>query len=143
VSAERDGRKCIKWSYFIRRYGPPISSQHSRLYGRVGWRTQLRLGYSLNWKATDCSKSAVLNSLRSPESKRGYRHAIDDCIQWYCSEPHLSFNKTVVIRYRRCLEDRHLAPGITNGRLAAVRRLAYEASDAGLLNPESAAGLDV
>jgi hypothetical protein len=33
----------------------------------------------------DHSKSAVLNSLRSPESKRGYRHAIDEFIQWYCS----------------------------------------------------------
>ena len=89
----------------------------------------------------DCSKSAVLNSLRSPESKRGYRHAIVDFIQWYCSEPRLSFNKTVVTRYRICLEDRHLAPGTINGRLAAVRRLAYEASDAGLLSPELAAGI--
>ena len=34
----------------------------------------------------DHSKSAVLDSLRSPESKRGYRHAIDEFIQWYCSE---------------------------------------------------------
>ncbi len=31
----------------------------------------------------DHSKSAVLNSLRSPESKRGYRHAIDEFIQWF------------------------------------------------------------
>ncbi len=44
-------------------------------------------------------------------------------------------------RYRICLEDRHLAPGTINGRLAAVRRLAYEASDAGLLSPELAAGI--
>jgi len=29
----------------------------------------------------DPSKSAVLDSLRSPESKRGYRHAIDELIQ--------------------------------------------------------------
>ena len=41
------------------------------------------------------SKSAVLDSLGSPESKRGYRHAIDEFIQWYCSEPRLSFNKIV------------------------------------------------
>jgi len=46
-----------------------------------------------------------------------------------------------VTRYRICLEDRHLAPGTINGRLAAVRRLAYEASDAGLLSPELAAGI--
>ena len=89
----------------------------------------------------DHSRSAVLNSLRSPESKRGYRHAIDEFIEWYCSEPRLSFNRIVVTRYRIHLEDRHLAPGTINGRLAAVRRLAYEAADAGLLSPELAAGI--
>jgi len=89
----------------------------------------------------DHSKLAVLDSLRSPESKRGYRHAIDEFIQWYCSEPRLSFNKTVVTRYRIALENRQLAAGTINGRLAAVRRLAYEAADAGLLSPELAAGI--
>ena len=89
----------------------------------------------------DHSKAAVLNSLRSPESQRGYRHAIDEFIAWYCSEPRLSFNKTVVTRYRIHLESRLLAAGTINGRLAAVRRLAYEAADAGLLSPELAAGI--
>jgi hypothetical protein len=64
----------------------------------------------------DHSRRAVLNSLRSPESKRGYAHAIDEFIQWYCSEPRLSFNKVVVTPYRICLEDRHLARGTINGR---------------------------
>jgi integrase len=41
-------------------------------------------------------------------------------------------NKTVVTRYRIHLEDRQLAPGTVNVRLAAVRRLAYEAADTGL-----------
>ena len=89
----------------------------------------------------DHSKAAVLNSLRSPESQRGYRHSIDEFICWYCSEPRLSFNKTVVTRYRIHLESRLLAAGTINGRLAAVRRLAYEAADAGLLSPELAAGI--
>jgi site-specific recombinase XerD len=89
----------------------------------------------------DHSRSAVLDSLRSPESKRGYQHAIDEFVQWYCSEPRLSFNKTVVTRYRIHLENRQLAAGTINGRLAAVRRLAYEAADAGLLSPELAAGI--
>ncbi len=89
----------------------------------------------------DHSKSAVLDSLRSRESKRGYRHAIDEFIQWYCSEPRLSFSKVVVTRYRIFLENRNLAAGTINGRLAAVRRLAYEAADAGLLSPELAAGV--
>jgi site-specific recombinase XerD len=52
-----------------------------------------------------------------------------------------SFNRTVVLRYRINLESRNLAPGTINVRLAAVRRLAYEAADAGLLSPELAAGI--
>src|SRR6266480_3580207 len=89
----------------------------------------------------DQSKAAVIGILRSPESQRGYRHAIDEFIDWYCSEPRLSFNRTVVLRYRIHLESRNLAPGTINVRLAAVRRLAYEAADAGLLSPELAAGI--
>ena len=87
------------------------------------------------------AKAAVLVSLRSPESQRSYRHSIDEFVFWYCSEPRLSFNKTVVTRYRMHLEDRQLAPGTVNVRLAAVRRLAYEAADTGLLSPELAAGI--
>lgn len=89
----------------------------------------------------DYAKAGVIDSLRSPESQRSYRHAIDEFINWYCSEPRLSFNKTVVTRYRIHLEDRGLAPGTINVRLAAVRRLAYEAADSGLLSPELAAGI--
>jgi site-specific recombinase XerD len=86
-------------------------------------------------------KSAVLASLRSPESQRSYRRSIEDFVSWYCSEPRLSFSKTVVTRYRIHLENRLLAPGTINVRLAAVRRLAYEAADTGLLSPDLAAGI--
>src|SRR5713226_6064034 len=89
----------------------------------------------------DQAKAAVLASLPSPESQRGYQHAINEFVDWYCSEPRLSFNKTVVTRYRVHLETRQLAPGTINVRLAAVRRLAYEAADSGLLSPELAAGI--
>jgi len=53
----------------------------------------------------------------------------------------LAFNKTVVTRYRIALEQKHYAHSTINLRLAAVRRLAYEASDSGLLSPDSAAGI--
>jgi site-specific recombinase XerD len=89
----------------------------------------------------DQAKAAVLHSLRSPESQRGYRRSIDEFIPWYCSEPRLAFNKTVVTRYRLHLETRQLAPGTIDVRLAAVRRLAYEGFDAGRLRPELAAGI--
>src|SRR5215472_9833845 len=58
------------------------------------------------------AKTAVLVSLRSPESQRSYRRSIDEFVHWYCSEPRLSFNKTVVTRYRIHLEDRQ--PGTRN-----------------------------
>jgi len=87
------------------------------------------------------SKSAVVNSLTSPSSQRSYDHAIREFIDWYCSEPRLAFNKTVVTRYRISLEQRQYAPSTINLRLAAVRRLAYEASDCGLLSPDLAAGI--
>ena len=58
----------------------------------------------------DQAKSAVLNSLSSRDAQRGYRHSMDEFIEWYCSEPRLSFNRTVVVRYRMHLESRKLAP---------------------------------
>src|SRR6201981_3646865 len=87
------------------------------------------------------AKAAVLNSLTSLDAQRGYRHAIDEFVDWYCSEPRLSFNRAVVLRYRIHLEGRRLAPGTVNLRLGAVCRLAYEAADCGLLSPDLAAGI--
>ena len=87
------------------------------------------------------SKTAVLNSLTAACSQRTYERAIREFIDWYCSEPRLAFNKTVVTRYRISLEQRQYAPATINHRLAAVRRLAYEAADCGLLSADLAAGI--
>jgi site-specific recombinase XerD len=87
------------------------------------------------------TKSAVLNSLSSRDAQRGYRRAMDEFIECYCSEPRLSFSRTVVVRYRMHLESRKLAPGTVNLRLGAVRRLACEAADCGLLSPDLASGI--
>jgi hypothetical protein len=87
------------------------------------------------------AKIAVLNSLTSSDAQRGYRHAIDEFIEWHCSEPRLALNRIVVLRYRSHLESRMLAPGTINLRLGAVRRLAYEAADCGLLSADLAAGI--
>jgi site-specific recombinase XerD len=112
-----------------------MAKKHSGKRGRRVPKTVLRL------PDLDQAKSAVLNSLSSADAQRGYRHAIEEFIEWYCSEPRLSFSKSVVLRYRIHLESRHLAPGTINLRLGAVRRLAYEASDCGLLSPDLAAGI--
>jgi site-specific recombinase XerC len=89
----------------------------------------------------DHSKLQILNSLRSPASRRVYEYAINQFIAWYCSEPRLAFNRIVVVRYRMYLESRGLAANTINQQLAAVRRLAHEAADSGLLSPELAAGI--
>ena len=94
--------------------------------------------YHLRLPDLEYSKTAVLNSLTSVDGQRGYGHAIDEFVDWYCSEPRLALNRTVVLRYRSYLEARLLAPGTINLRLGAVRRLAYEA--ARLWPPERRSG---
>src|SRR5216110_3323119 len=96
---------------------------------------------SLRLPDLDHCKRTVLNSLGSPASRRVYEYALNQFIAWYCSEPRLAFNRIVVTRYRMYLESRHLAANTINQQLAAVRRLAHEAADAGLLSPELAAGI--
>ena len=87
------------------------------------------------------AKTAVLNSLTSASGERTYDHAIREFVAWYCSEPRLAFNRTVVLRYRIHLEQRKYAPATINLRLAAVRRIAYEAADAGLFSEPEHLGL--
>ena len=43
------------------------------------------------------SKTAVLNTLASKHSRRSYEYAIERFIAWYCSEPRLTFNRSVVV----------------------------------------------
>jgi hypothetical protein len=89
----------------------------------------------------DQAKNTVLNSLTSLQSRRSDRHAMEEFIAWYCSEPRLAMNRTVVLRYRLQLESAPMAPATINVRLAAIRRLAYEAADSGLLSPDLVAGI--
>lgn len=63
------------------------------------------------------AKSAVLSSLTSTSGQRTYDHAIREFVTWYCSEPRLAFNRTVVLRYRIHLEQRQYAPATINLRL--------------------------
>ena len=46
----------------------------------------------------DQSETTVLNTLASAHSRRSYKHAIEKFIAWYCSEPRLGLNRSVVVR---------------------------------------------
>src|SRR5688500_7513907 len=86
-------------------------------------------------------KALVLNSVSSQHSKRAYDKALTDFLAWYQANPPGGFTKATVQQYRPELERRELAPSTINIQMAAIRKLASEASDNGLLAPEIAAGI--
>jgi integrase len=86
-------------------------------------------------------KRAALSTLASVNTRRAYKHAIDRFITWYCSKPRLGFNRAIVLRYRLFLESLQLSAATINLHLSAIRRLADEAAENGLLSPELAIGI--
>jgi len=87
------------------------------------------------------SKAAVLNTLASVHSRRSYEYAIERFIAWYCGEPRLAFNRSVVVRYRSFLKSLSLSAATINLHLSAIRRLADESAESGWLSPELAIGI--
>lgn len=96
---------------------------------------------SLTLPELEQSKAALLSALPSPNSRMSYDHAITAFISWYCTEPRFGFNRSVVMRYRSFLEGLHLSSATINLKLSAIRRLAHEAVDSGLLSPELGTGI--
>jgi hypothetical protein len=62
------------------------------------------------------SKNAVHHPLAAASSQESSGHAIDEFITWYCSEPRLAFNRTVVLHYRFFLEQKNFASSTINVR---------------------------
>ena len=87
-------------------------------------------------------KALVLDSVSSPHSKRAYARALEDFAGWAKqSGQGTAFGKALVQRYRSVLEEKGLAPSSINVRLAALRKLAMEAADNGLLDPAVASAI--
>ena len=83
----------------------------------------------------------MLDSVSSPHTRRIYNLALDEFISWYRDEPRTGFSKATVAAWRTSLESRKLGSSSINIRLSAIRKLAVEASDNGLLAPELMAGI--
>src|SRR5216683_6223703 len=94
-------------------------------------------------KASDWNrlKSLVLDSVSSPITKRVYNLGLDEFFEWFGQEPRPGFTKATVSAWRVSLEARGLGSISINVRITAVRKLAVEAVDNGLLAPELAAGI--
>jgi site-specific recombinase XerD len=86
-------------------------------------------------------KALVLDSVSSPITKRVYNLGLDEFFAWYELEPRPGFTKATVSAWRVALEARGLGSVSINVRITAVRKLAVEAADNGLLAPELAAGI--
>src|SRR5450432_3556262 len=91
-----------------------------------------------NWRRL---KALVLDSVSSPITKRVYNLGLDEFFAWYEQEPRPGFTKATVSAWRVALEARGLGSVSINVRITAVRKLAVEAADNGLLAPELAAGI--
>ncbi|HXJ38858.1 MAG TPA: tyrosine-type recombinase/integrase [Bryobacteraceae bacterium] len=87
-------------------------------------------------------KGLVLDSVSSPITRRVYNLGLDEFIAWYGQEFRpAGFTKATVTAWRVSLEARKLGPISINVRITAVRKLAVEAADNGLLAPELASGI--
>jgi len=86
-------------------------------------------------------KPLVLDSVSSPITKRVYSMALDEFFAWYDQEPRPGFTKATVSAWRVSLEERKLGSSSIIVRMSAIRKLAVEAMDNGLLAPDLAAGI--
>src|SRR5271169_5663658 len=91
-----------------------------------------------NWRRL---KALVLDSVASPITKRVYNLGLDEFFAWFGQELRPGFTKATVNAWRVALEARGLGSVSINVRITAVRKLAVEAADNGLLAPELAAGI--
>ena len=86
-------------------------------------------------------KALVLDSVSSPITRRLYNMALEDFLTWFQQATRPGFTKATISAWRVSLELRGLGSSSISIRLSAIRKLAVEAADNGLLSPELAAGI--
>jgi integrase len=93
--------------------------------------------------AADALIAIVTNRLHSEVSRRGYRSALRQFLVWHLSQTEGGgpLNRALVQRYRVVLEQRKLAPSTINQHLSAIRALADECAESGLLDQPTAAAI--
>src|ERR1700722_2367149 len=86
-------------------------------------------------------KALVLDRVSSPITKHVYNMALNEFMAWFQQAPRPGFTKATVSAWRGSLEERHLGSSSIIIRMSAIRKLAAEAADNGLLAPELAQGI--
>lgn len=83
----------------------------------------------------------VLDGLTSIHSRRAYKKALDDFLAWYQAQGRPGLTKATVQAYKVELQSKGLAPASINQAMSAIRRLAAEAADNGLMDGQLASGI--
>ena len=93
-------------------------------------------------EAIERLKALVLDTVTSPESKRIYGRGIERFLTWFQTErPSGGFTKATVQAFKAHLTESGLSSSAVNLYITAIRRLAVEAADDGLMAPELASGI--
>jgi len=90
---------------------------------------------------TETVISLVTNTVDSSETKRAYRRALEDFLSWHAETGHPALARATVQRYAAELRAQGMGAASINQRLSAIRKLAAEAADNGLLDPSLATGV--
>lgn len=93
-------------------------------------------------KGLDQIKALVIDGLSSKHSKTAYSHAIEGFITWYRASGYNAVTKAAVNAYKAHLQSNtDYSPSTINLRLSAIRRLAKEAADNGVIGEVYANGI--
>ena len=84
----------------------------------------------------------VTQSVDSPHSKRAYSRALIDFLDWYDDNGRPGFTKATINAYREALLQGGKSRSSINQALSAIRKLAAEAADNGLVLPTLAYGVE-
>ena len=84
--------------------------------------------------------SLAVDAVSSEHSKRAYEKALKDFLAWYSAEARPPISRAIVQQYRSVLESASLAASSINLRMSAIRKLATEAAENGLLDRSVAQG---
>ena len=84
----------------------------------------------------------VTQSVDSPHSKRAYSRALIDFLDWYDGNGRPGFTKATINAYREEMLQSGKSRSSINQSLSAIRKLAAEAADNGLVPPTLAYGVE-
>ena len=91
--------------------------------------------------AQDGLVQMVLDGLTSEHSKRAYRRALYDFLDWHSTQGRPPLSKALIQRYKAQLQAQGMGAASINQRLSAIRKLATEAADNGAISELAANGI--